>query len=238
MVTQRFSDWAMSFAGCDGGDLGTKERPATWICGIEWGGGHDPKKLESHLSDGPQKPCLGYESWTENLAYIFNWQTMKLLSAINGGSVENYKVFAENVRPFVKDSSGFFKMNLFPFAFPNTDVSHWSSEFSSITGFATKSDYLGWCRAHRLTLISTWTKEHQPSLVVGLGKTYRDDFGVAFGVSKWSEEFVEQHQISWARNESGSLVVVLPFMVNRNGLTRNSAIQSVGQRIAVLLKPV
>ncbi|TYA50756.1 hypothetical protein FXB78_07520 [Aggregatibacter actinomycetemcomitans] len=34
MITDKFKDTALSFAGCDGGNL----KSDVWFCGLEWGG--------------------------------------------------------------------------------------------------------------------------------------------------------------------------------------------------------
>ena len=44
-ITERFENWALGYSGCDGGDLGYPSSPSTWVCGIEWGGGHTPEAL-------------------------------------------------------------------------------------------------------------------------------------------------------------------------------------------------
>src|SRR5574338_666082 len=90
-----FKKWCTGYSGCDGGDLGSPESPSVWVCGIEWGGGHTPKSLLSNISEDVRTPPQGYDSWQDNLSYIFNWQTMKLLSAIDGGRVKDYKKYED-----------------------------------------------------------------------------------------------------------------------------------------------
>ena len=50
-----------------------------------------------------------------------------------------------------------------------------------------------------------------------------------------NQETIGGKEMFWGENPQGSLVVVIPFMVNRNGLTRNIAIQSFGENIKDLL---
>ena len=241
MTNQRnanlFKEWCAGYSGCDGGDLGSQKSPSVWVCGIEWGGGHTPKSLLSSISEDVRTPPQGYDSWQDNLSYIFNWQTLKLLSAIDGGCVKDYKIFAENVMPFVRGSSGYFKMNLHPIGFKNTSHDRWLKEFSDITGFATKSDYLAWSNNYRLPQIRKWAEKSKPKLILCLGKTYLPQFKRAFldDDSIVNQETIEGKEMFWSRNLQGSVVVVIPFMVNRNGLTRNSAIQCFGARIRQLL---
>lgn len=77
-----------------------------------------------------------------------------------------------------------------------------------------------------------------PEVVICLGKTFRTEFGLAFSVPghTWATETIDERELSWAVNDHGTLVVVLPFMVNRNGLIRNLSIQKFGERIAQLRK--
>jgi hypothetical protein len=233
----RFQKWSLEFSGCDGGDIGSKENKAVWICGIEWGGGHTPKSLLEHMSQDLSTPPKGYESWKENLSYIFNWQIIKLLSAINDGKVEDYKKFAEKERPFVKNSKGYFKMNLYPIGFKNTNNNRWKKEFSEITGFSSKEDYKNWCKEKRIPKLKEWALQYEPKLIICLGKTYLEDFKNAFldNNSKIHKKTIEDKELFWAFNEANTLVVILPFMVNRYGLNKNTTIQKFGEEIKKIL---
>ncbi len=235
-VSTEFEKWGLGYAGCDGGDIGSPQLPSVWVCGIEWGGGHDPDGLRQHMQEDAQTPPKGYQSWENNLSYIFNWQVMKLLAAMKGLSVSKYKQFAEDEKPFVDGGVGYFKMNLYPIAFRNTSHEHWLGDFSEITGFTSKNEYLAWSNEKRLPQISRWAQACLPELVICLGKTFRAEFGSAFSVTSntWTTETIDDRDLSWAINEHGTLVVVLPFMVNRNGLVHNISIQKFGERIAWL----
>ena len=89
MGNQVFAKWALGYSGCDGGDMGSPESPSTWICGIEWGGGHSKEDLIGELETDVTILPSGYTDWQTNLAYIYNWQVMKFLSVFNGGNVKN-----------------------------------------------------------------------------------------------------------------------------------------------------
>jgi hypothetical protein len=160
-ITKKFEKWALGYSGCDGGGIGSPSSPGTWVCGIEWGGGHTPEALVTHMEEDVSSPPRGYSDWTENLAYIFNWQVMKLLSAINGGSVSDYKKFAETVKPFIDGSPNYFKMNLYPIGFKDTSYARWHDNFSHITGFQSKADYLSWCSTFRFPEIRKWAKSER-----------------------------------------------------------------------------
>jgi hypothetical protein len=232
----KFQEWSLAYSGCDGGDIGSPHNKSIWVCGIEWGGGHDPEGLLEHINQDLTEPPQGYETWEENISYIFNWQVMKLLSAIHGGSVDAYKVFAEQKKPFVAGSNGFFKMNLYPIGFKDTDQNKWQAEFSDITGFTKKHDYISWCKTNRFPAMRSWAKTSKPELIICFGKTYQDDFTAAFYDSNknYTHESIDGNDISWGVNNEGALVVILPFMVNPNSLNKNSSIQKVGERISQL----
>lgn len=232
-INDEFEKWALGFSGCDGGDIGSPSNQSIWVCGIEWGGGHTPEELLNHIKSNVELPPLGYEEWTHNLDYIFNWQTMKLLAAIDGNNVDEYKDFAKNKRPFTNGSTGYFKMNLYPIGFKNTNPLEWDGYFSKITGFNSKEEYTAWCNEHRLKEIRVWAKSYKPKVVICLGKTYLPKFKAAFfdGDVELTHEIIDHADLFWGTNEENTLVLILPFMVNRNGLTKNSSIQLFGQRI-------
>jgi hypothetical protein len=237
MSAELFAGWARGFSGCDGGDLGSSAARSTWVCGIEWGGGARPDEWETSLSEDVSAPPLGYDDAEHNLRYIFNWQTVKLLTAIAVGRVGDYRTTAATVRPFVRGSVGFFKMNLYPLAFKNTSHAMWMKGFDRLTGFGAKQDYIEWCRENRFPILRQRARSHQPKLIVCFGKTYLDDFKAAFGDGDDSDrsEIVADRELRWFWTSFGTLVVVCPFPVNRHGLNSNARLQAFGERIAHIL---
>jgi hypothetical protein len=137
-----FHNWALGFAGCDGGDIGNNNEQSIWLCGIEWGEGFntDEFSLKDIFNKNSKRIPEGYDNWEENISYIYNWQAMKLFSVIHNYELKNYKKFAENQKPFVKNQKGFFKLNLYPIAFKNTSHDLWEDNFSEATNFKTKQD--------------------------------------------------------------------------------------------------
>ncbi|OYX31238.1 MAG: hypothetical protein B7Z03_04550 [Hydrogenophilales bacterium 32-62-9] len=237
-VNSEFRKWALGFSGCDGGDIGTPEKSSVWFCGIEWGGGHpaNTEELLSIWAEDVSAPSPGYKYWNTDLNYIFNWRAAKLLSAIDGGCVSAYKHFAERVQLFASGNCGYFKMNLYPLAFKNTSHTLWHDAFADATGFASKQDYLAWIRANRFPVLKSLGSTHAPKLVVCVGITYREDFKAAFvddGV-ELNCEVIDGRDLYWAKNENESMVVIIPFMVNHNGLTKDVSIQKFGERIRSL----
>src|SRR6266513_2843372 len=130
---QDFEKWAKGFSGCDGGNL----NGSVWFCGIEWGTGkeHD---LEIELKGSVSEPPQNYESADVNLQYPYNIKLMKLIAAMQGGSVANYRRVAYRTPfPFHRDSD-FFKLNLFPVAFTKVDPRLWVDKYKHTTGLSTR----------------------------------------------------------------------------------------------------
>lgn len=238
MVNELFAKWAVDLSGCDGGDIGTPENPSVWWCGIEWGGGFSEKSVDELQNVFKEEVNIdGYENFEKNFAYIFNWNALKLLSVIEGYKLEDYKIFGQDKRPFVKNEKGYFKMNLYPVSFKNTSHHFWTETFSNATGLATKSEYLDWIRGNRFRTLREITKKHCPKLIVCTGITFKDDFVTCFADDMIpNEEKIDNKSLFWVVNKNGTLVVIIPFMVNRYGLIRNASITKFGQRVSELLK--
>jgi len=238
-----FQKYAQGFSGCDGGDLGSPSSRSIWTCGIEWGGGEDFDTIGDFFRDESAvenacKPPLGYEDWNINLKYRYNWQLMKILSVIFGGGFKDYKKFAEKFKPFVREHSGFFKMNLYPLAFKNTSHLHWNQELSQITGFDTKNKYIDWIKENRFPIIRSWTEKYMPKLVLCTGINYKEEFFSAFcnDKGKTESETIDERELAFRVNRQNTIIAVIPFMSNHYGLVKNVSIQKFGERIRELMK--
>lgn len=113
----------------------------------------------------------------------------------------------------------------------------WESGFAKATGLVNKQEYISWIRLHRFPFLKSWADIHAPKLIVCVGKSYITDYSIAFvdqGLIFNCEE-IDNRELNWVVNNNGTLVVVIPFMVNRNGLTRNVSIQKFGDRIGEIL---
>ena len=67
---------------------------------------------------------------------------------------------------------------------------------------------------------------------------YRADFKRAFHdeSATFNHQTIDGRDLWWSVNADGTLVAIIPFMVNSNGLTRNDSIQKFGNRIAQLME--
>lgn len=129
-------------------------------------------------------------------------------------------------------------MNLYPLGFPNTSEQHWSTELAEVTGFQSKSEYIQACRQHRFPAMHQWVETYRPRLIIGVGKTYKQDFDTAFsdGQNNFKQETVEDLQLEWKRNENGTILAVIPFLGYQSGLLNSDErLQKFGERLAQIL---
>lgn len=232
----------LSFAGCDGGDIGSPDNPSIWICGIEWGGNNATlEDVRNYFESKDWQKIHGTSDYSENFAYPYGRVMAKLLSAIKGEKycVENYQQFAEDHKLLEKDvKSGYFKMNLYPLWFKNTDTNLWDENLAELLDFRNKNEYIRWCRRYRFIEINQWTNQYQPKLVICFGTSYEDDFNIAFsdGYKAFNEQKIDNLTLKWKRNENGTIVAVLPFPnVARYGLQKETTIQDFGDFLRNLL---
>lgn len=232
-------DWLCGFSGCDGGEIGSPENPSIWVCGIEWAGEHKVEDLKRDVVTKLATASAGYEKWEDLVCFPYGIITSKLLAAVNGFNVEEYRQFAEQHQPFVIGSpSRYFQLNLFPIGFKNTSPELWKKEYSEVTGFEDKREYERYCRKHRFNTMNKWVETFQPKLIICFGKSFEDDFNLAFsdGYKSFKEESIEHAVLKWKQNENGTTVAVLPFPNSPTGLKHNSSIQLLGKRLSELMR--
>lgn len=216
---------------CDGGDIGSKNEPSTWLMGVEPGWSMAQKK---ESEDASALPDLRDDYNVEmQLGWPFNRTAFKLLTALEGGDPDEYESFAKKVRPFEKNSKGYFKANLFPV--PLHKLSVWHEVAIQETGFAMKSEYQAWLRKVRFPIVSEWLEECRPKLLIGTGIAHLDDF---MAVVKSSN--VQRHTFSvngyekrlYVASDGVVPLVVLPHLTGGpNGLNSNAAIEEAAKVI-------
>ncbi len=234
----KFSEWATSFSGCDGGDPNAK----VWLCGIEWGGGDDETyygdTLPRQIEKGSFQPPERYV-WKENLNYRYGQSLAKLYAAIQGRDVKSY----DKINDY--EDSEIFKLNLYPIAFRNTDDQLWQKHgLERLTGFKDKYLYQAWCRLHRFSAFSEKLREYSPEIIIGTGVTYLSDFFLCFGRQISPEIRIHSSQISpengankkgrtiyWSKISDKTHLFVIPFFSGASGLNSNELLQKTGDLI-------
>lgn len=229
-------NWLLDFSGCDGGTIGSPNNQSIWVCGIEWGGGQTAEELKDYINQTwNSSPDFGYNAEGVLDFYKYNMVVYKLLAVMQNYNIANYKKFVENEMPFLENGhSSYFKMNLYPIAFKNTDPIFWTNEIADVSGFETKNDYLKWCKENRFPVMQQWVQKYAPKLIICFGKTYVNEFNLAFSDNKdeFNIEKVGNLTLQWKKNNNGTLIAVLPFPNAQNkGLKSDSDIEAMGKRL-------
>lgn len=224
------------FDGCEGGDAGTPTNPSIWLFGVEPGW----SKFDQENTDASKTPIDDGYSIEAQLQWPYNRNAFKLLAAIAGFPLSQYREFASEHQPFVQGSKGYFKGNLYPYACNNVD--HWPEDAAAETGLASKTEYQQWCNEYRWPAIKSWIDEHQPNLFIGVGNTFRDQFSLSvFGRSIE----LECHEINingyskklyFGQSDGRKLVVIPHLSGGSNGLNSDEAIEKAGTMIGSFLK--
>jgi len=76
----------------------------------------------------------------------------------------------------------------------------------------------------------------QADPVPGQGLPYRLQARFHAENTSFNHVSIDGRDLWWSLNADGTLVAIIPFMVNRYGLTRNDSIQKFGDQIAQLLE--
>ena len=219
------------FCGCDNSEIeaGSLQQPAIWLFGLEHG--TYKSKNDENVNTREEFDDENYSIDTQ-LKWPYNQKAFKLLAAMRKEyGVKKYKEFAQDYQPFVKDSPGFFKGNLYPY--PCNNVGEWSKKAQAETGFLTKEKYLQWCKEQRLPRIKSWVEEYAPKLFIGVGITNRNEFSRAmFGelVEFTEKEIIvngyKKRIFFYARCKNR--LVVIPHFSGRYGLNSDESLQRVG----------
>ncbi|ALO35863.1 hypothetical protein CMT41_14885 [Colwellia sp. MT41] len=242
-MNKNLQEWACSFSGCDGGNLGAD----IWLCGIEWGGAsygdYYEKTLPEELENGKVELSLTEFDWKDSLGYTYGRSFAKLFTSIQGGDVENYKEVS------LLEGNELFKLNLYPIAFDSTDHELWhKNNISKLTGFENKYLFNTWCFFNRFPFFSELRKKHNPKLIIGTGVNYLRDFLMFFAgnekvgrlcsgnLTPKSEANKTNRVFYWVKLDGGTLLVIIPFFSGRYGLNSNYLLQEMGQRIKLLLE--
>lgn len=220
-----FRSWALGrHSGCDGGD----GQGAVWVLGVEHGNSPNEGSGPDAAHDG--NPIARQRT------YRYNVQVFKLLAAIAGMAVQDWRGFAEREQPFVKGQRGYFKGNLYPYPCWNDLL--WDAEARRETGFQSKDTYRAWCRHHRFPVLSAWIGQAAPTLIIGTGIMRVQDFvDVAFEQAPVTRQnhFVEvagRRSRFVAVQSNGRLLVVVPHLSGSRLFAADATLQAAGTMIA------
>jgi len=236
MTSENFRSWVSSkdhfVSTCDGGDLGTKETPSTWLMGVEPGWSLADQARELANVAAPRTLDESY-SVDLQLGWPFNRSAFKLLCALDGGSGEGYRDFAIRVRPFEKGSKGYFKANLFPV--PLHTLAAWNEEAIRDTGFDTKSAYQAWLREARFPVVTSHLEQCRPKLLIGTGLSHLADFMAVVRAKTQQLHTITVNGFDkriYVATDGLLPLVVLPHLSGgSNGLNSNAAIEQAANLI-------
>lgn len=231
------NNFLASWTGCDGGNPQAK----IWICGIEHGGACEPdtpllKECEPGAWDKTFKATHpDFRTWQ------YHQKVAKLMVAIErlrkhprtDRLAENYRTYMEE-RLYVRGGDTF-KSNLFPFSSPSTSSSDWEQAYTSVLGM-TRNEYGAFCRQDRFSFLAEQRQKYAPRVVIGTGKTYRDDFARAFGfLTVSSEPFSIGSRVCWRYKDQRSTLIVTPFFGGRYGMNSDGLLEELAKEVAGLL---
>jgi len=237
-MQQNFSDDALrKFVGCDSDEqaAGTPASRSIWLFGIEHGTYMSRQEVDAEAQGDAVEDADDSYSIELQRRWPYNQRAFKLLTAIRGIPVQNWREFAGENQPFVKGSPGYFKGNLYPYACHNT--SEWPKAAADETGFANKLDYQAWCRDRRLPVIRSWVEEYRPEVFIGVGTGYRNDFAKAVFAEAGQLEVstvvaAGQERRLFYRADGDKKLVVVPHFSSAAGLNSDALLQVTGTFIA------
>lgn len=208
-ATEKFKEMALSFYGCDGGNLDS----SIWICGLEWGGGYENDQINE--SEFIALPLSSWDSGKESISNYFknqyNQKTAWFFSYLLGWDINDFKSEAEKNYLFSSSGTGF-KMNAFPISFKGRSSINWSEQTQKLTGFDSFEIYREWCVQKRGAFFCALIKKHSPKAVICTGITSAMEFIRFFGCDLDTCEYHEQYKFYVAQtNEEKTLVFVAPF---------------------------
>ena len=245
----KFTEWASSLSGCNGGNPNAE----IWVCGIESGlkndnsEGYYSGELLNQVSKGAFIPSEKYD-WKSHTTYKYGISMAKLYSAIKGRNVECYKELENE-----SENNQIFQLNLYPIAFNSTKSDLWKQhKMHEFTGFEEKHLFKTWCFLHRFPKISKMVSKenYSPKLIIGTGINYITDFFACFagtsgidakihiGEIPASENNKKKRNYYWAKLNNGTVLVVVPFFSSQSGLHSNYLLQKMGEEIRKLVPSI
>jgi hypothetical protein len=231
MVNGAFAKWAAAYSGFVGGN----PRGRTWLCGIEDTGSDTDETLVFGDASTPSSWTRGSVEFLKESPY--HKSATKLLMSLKGrGEFESVLDFLNTERCFCKHSD-YFKLNLYPIAFPNDSTKLWMPWLEERTGLPSKRLYWRWCAENRFPIFRKWVREFSPRIVVCTGVSYSEAFFSAFTNGEEQQSCTAGNRLIRysITNKGKTLVAVIYFFSNARGLNSNTSIRETGARLAELV---
>ena len=239
-ATAEFKEYALSkFSGSetDTEAAGSPRAPSIWCFGVEHGA-HKGWEDESPGIRERESQYCGSHSIERQMKWPYNRGLFKLLAAIHGRAVEDYREFAYERQPFARNRPGFFKGNLYPYSFRR--AADYTEQARREIGMPTRDAYYAWCDKYRIPEIHKWFEEHRPRVFIGIGTLCKDEFAAAvFGeAAELSRKVIAvngREKNLFSRVDGWRKLVVVPHFSGKYGLNNNQSIQEAGEYIASIM---
>lgn len=190
----KFEEWARDwYQGIEGGNPDA----LLWICGMEYSRARGNTLEEiipgtSLTADNSFKhpngwlyPCVrSAEKRIKNDKGSYDHQVSKLAASILEPEMDRSEFVARYMcsPPYSgeNNTTGIFKLNLYPLPLTGHDPDKWDSECWEFTGFRHRKQYEAWCMNNRFPYLQKLLERHHPKALVCTGKSIRLEFRLAF----------------------------------------------------------
>lgn len=232
---QNFKEQALSFIGCDGGNL---EAPL-WFCGLEWGLKGTGQQIDTNESENPEdyQTPTAWRKWQkedknkeyfgnvpaldQKIAWFYYMYYQKTDS--KGYGIDNRKddYFKLLEQEKIGHLDGpIFKLNMYPVCFSSRQVVAQNidklNRFTGLNGFDEYRELVVELRGEYFRKL---VDQYNPKLIICLGLLEKDRFIRFFTNQKKSREFCEEDlKVYYTKMANGATVCVVPFFGGRHGI--------------------
>lgn len=241
-MKSNFYNWAVSFAGCDGGNL---KMARTWFCGLEWGykDGNESEKRKYYKSISL--------SISRNETSTFNSEFYNFSKHQNQFGRFITEIYSSIYNFDKNDHSNFnksdiFKINLYPIAFRDISEELYQKYMKDYLQFKSKLEYKQWCMLNRFPFLAEKAKESSSlERIICIGTSHVNEFLSAFGnISPNFEKQVVVEELSsdsptnlkpkkfyWLKIDINKFLYIIPFYSSQNGFNEEILRYKFGQRV-------
>lgn len=235
-----YSSLERSLIGCDGGNI----RAPLWFSGIEWGSSDERITSEmtrpTYAISNYAVPYLS-KDWKNENPKLLNWQFDQKISKILCNAYDYNGDYRDYMRQkYCEADSNEFKVNLFPL--PAINIDEWSVEHIELTKTRIKYHYQTYCAHHRFKLLHQLVKEFKPKVIVCFGRSFLEEFKLAFwgdgapqSFKETKHEIGERNSLSVLSSDNATKLVIAPFL-GRN-LTADSDLMEIAEVVKRMIIP-